>query len=199
MKRNLPGLKHSFENRVSQHFLYNALNSVISLCRQNPDAAAELTGEISTYLQGSLADKPSLITLDEELAHVLSYIHIQQARFPDRLKIALDIEDGIQCLIPAFTLQPLVDNAISHGVIKKRQGGTVGLSIKKLSRSVRITVQDDGTGMTDEQLGSLFKRSNRRHSVYKINCTLKKAGSKGLEIKSACNQGTTVIMEIPAE
>jgi len=191
-------MNHSFENRISNHFLFNSLNSVISLCHKNPEAAAELVGEISTYLQRSMEDKDSLIALDEELEHVLSYMNIQKARFTDRLKVMVDIEDNIQCQIPAFTLQPIFDNAIRHGVLKRKQGGTVSISIKKLPCSVRITVKDDGTGMTDEQLDVLFKRSNKHHSIYKVNHALKTAGIKGLEIKSAYNEGTTVIIEIPS-
>lgn len=187
---------HSFENCVSNHFLFNSLNSVISLCHKDPEAAAELVGEISTYLQRSMEDKPALIPLDEELEHVLSYTNIQKARFPERLKIITDIDDGIQCQIPAFTLQPVVDNAIRHGVLKRKQGGTVGISIKKLPDSVKITIQDDGTGMTDEQLDALLKRRNKR-PICKVNHALRATGIKGLEISSTHNEGTAVIINIP--
>jgi len=192
------GKNNSFEDRVSSHFLFNSLNSVISLCRKDPEAAAALVGEISTYLQRSLADRAFLLSLDEELEHVLAYINIQKVRFSDRLRIVLDIGDNIQCSIPALTLQPIVDNAINHGVLKRKTGGTVSVSIRKLPYSVQITVSDDGVGMTGEQVGLLFKRSNKEHSLYKINHVLQTAGIKGLQIKSVLNEGTTVMIEIPS-
>jgi LytS/YehU family sensor histidine kinase len=190
-------LKPSFESRVSRHFLFNALNSVVALCRKDPEAAALLAGEIGTYLQRSLEGKPSRIALEEELEHVFAYVNIQKARFPDRLKIVTEIEEGLVCLLPAFTLQPLVDNAIRHGILKRKRGGAVGISAQKLTHSVRITVRDDGDGMTAEQLASLFKRHNRHHSLYKVNHLLKKAGCKGLTVNSVQNEGTTVALEIP--
>lgn len=197
-KANMKNRSNSFEDRVSQHFLFNSLNSVVSLCRKNPEAAAELVGEISTYLQKSLNNNTSLVSLDEELEHVLSYMNIQRTRFDDRLNITLDIEDNVQCLLPPFTLQPIVDNAIRHGVLKRKQGGTVSMSIKKLQHSVIITVADDGAGMTGEQLSVLFKRSNKHHSMYRVNHSLKTAGIKKLAIKSTYNKGTAVIIEIPS-
>ncbi|EHQ89672.1 sensor histidine kinase [Desulfosporosinus youngiae] len=192
-------MKNSFENRVSQHFLFNSLNAVASLCRKNPEAAAELVIEISTYLQRSLEDKAPLITLDEELEHVSAYLNIQKARFAGRLNIRLNIEDNIQCLIPAFTLQPIIDNAIIHGVLKRKYGGTVSLSIKKLSHSVQVRVQDDGVGMTMEQVVSLFKgcSEHEHHSIGKINYTLKTVGFSNLDINAVLNEGTTVSFEIP--
>jgi len=191
-------MNNSLENRVSLHFLFNSLNSVAALCRKNPEAAAELVGEISTYLQRSLEDKASLIALDEELEHILSYINIQKVRFQDRLKVSMDIDDDRQCLVPPFILQPIVDNAIRHGVLKRKYGGTVSIVIKKLPHSVQITIKDDGPGMTEEQLDLLLQRSNKHHSIYKVNRVLKIAGSKGLEVKSTYNEGTIVMMEIPS-
>lgn len=194
---NKKKMNNLFETRVSQHFLFNSLNSVVSLCRKNPEAAAELVIEISTYLQKSLEDKTPLISLDEELEHVFSYINIQKARFPDRLKIVVDIEDDIQCLMPAFTLQPIVDNAIRHGVLKRKQGGTVSISIEKLPHSVQVSVKDDGIGMTMEQIFSLTKRWNKHLSIYRVNHTLKTVGFKGLDINSVQNEGTIVAFGIP--
>ncbi|MGI6649676.1 MAG: sensor histidine kinase [Bacillota bacterium] len=188
---------NSFDNRVSRHFLFNALNAVITLCRQNPAAAADLVVDISTYLQRSLEDKEFIIPLDEELEQVISYLNIQKTRFADRLTIEVEIEPGLQGSIPAFTLQPLVDNAIIHGVLKRKGGGWVNLSIKRRPSCIRISVRDDGVGMTTDQLASLFKRGNQHRSLYRVNRNLKKAGFKALEIKSAPNAGTTVSLEIP--
>jgi LytS/YehU family sensor histidine kinase len=184
---------------ISRHFLFNSLNAVAALCRKDPEAAAELVGEISAYLQLSLEEKPSLIPLEEELAHLFSYLRIQQVRFPGRLKIIPDIEAGLTCRLPAFTLQPLADNAAVHGVLPQRAGGTVHISARKMaSGTVRIVIQDDGVGMTPAQLSRLFKKGPQQHSLYRINQALKKAGLPVLSINSGPGQGTTVILEIPA-
>lgn len=187
----------TFESRVSRHFLFNSLNSVIALCHKNPEAAAQLVGEISTYLQKSLEDKSPLIPLEEELEQGLAYLNIQKARFSHRLKIVLDIDDGIRCAIPPFTLQPLIENAVSHGALKRKGVSTVSLSIKKLPHSLAITVKDDGPGMTEEQLNLLLKNGNRQHSLYKVDHALKTAGFEGLEIRSGHDRGTAVAMELP--
>lgn len=192
-------MNNSFEDRVSQHFLFNSLNSAVALCRKDPEAAAGLILEISTYLQKSLEDKAFLIPLEEELEHVSSYVNIQKARFPDRLKIELDLEEDSRYLIPAYTLQPLLDNAIRHGTLKKKQGGTVILSIKKLQHSVRITVQDDGAGIPARQQDTLLKSRNKQHSLYKINHRLKMIGSDGLNVHSLQDEGTTVTFDIPGD
>jgi len=198
-KVNRGNTKNSFENRVSQHLLFNSLNSVISLCRKDPDAAADLVGEISTYLQRSLEDKAVLIPLAEELEHAISYINIQKARFPDRLKIEQDIDVNLQCLLPAFTLQPIIDNAIRHGVLKRNNGGTVSISIKKLPDFVRFSVKDDGEGMDAGQQALLFKSCHSRNSLYKINNVLKKVGFKGLHVESRRTVGTLIAFEIPVD
>lgn len=186
-------------SRISRHFLFNSLNAVAALCRKDPEAAAELVGEISTYLQLSLEEKPFLIPLEEELEHLRSYLQIQQVRFPGRLKIIPHIETGPTCLLPAFTLQPLVDNAVVHGVLPQRAGGTIRISIQKTpSGTVRIVIQDDGVGMTREQLSHLFRKENKHRSLYRINQALKTAGLPVLSITSGANQGTIVTVEIPA-
>jgi LytS/YehU family sensor histidine kinase len=188
----------AFNKRISLHFLFNSLNAVASLCRKNPEAAYDLVIEISTYLQRSLEEKAVLIPLQEELEHVFSYINIQSARFSDRLKIVTDIEEGIQCMIPSSILQPIVDNSIRHGILKRKQGGTVSISIKKEAKSVQIVVKDDGIGMTMKQIDTLFKRYNKHHSLYKANRILKMSGFSGLGIESIKNGGTVITFTIPA-
>lgn len=183
-----------FENRISQHFLYNSLNSVASLCRTDPEAAAELVIEISTFMQKSLETKAPLITLKDELEHVTSYINIQKTRFSNRLEISLDIEENIDCLMPSFTLQPIVDNAIIHGVLKRRQGGTVLLSVQGAPQGVQFKITDSGVGMTTDQLTCLL---DNRSSLFQIDHNLKAHGFDGLIINSKEGQGTDVSFTIP--
>lgn len=186
-----------FDKKVSQHFLFNALNTAVSLCRKNPEAASELIIEISTYLQKSLEDKDILIPLEEELEHVFSYINIQKARFSDRLKVVTDIEGDMKCRIPAFILQPVVDNAIRHGVLKRKRGGMVILTIKRVGQFVQIIVKDDGEGMNVEQINRIYKKCSKDCSLYRINCLLKASGCDRLIINSKRGEGTAVMLTIP--
>jgi two-component system sensor histidine kinase LytS len=170
-----------FAARISRHLLFNALNALVVLCRKDPEAAAGLAAEIGAYLRTGLKAKGRLIELDEELEHVLAYLNIQRTRFPDRLNIILEIEEGTGCLIPPFTLQAVVDNAVRHGALAGRQGGMVSLSVQKRSGTVQIMVKDDGPGMTDEQIARLLQAK----------------GLPGWEIYSSCSAGTTAVKEIP--
>jgi LytS/YehU family sensor histidine kinase len=191
------GTDNSFENRISRHFLFNALNAVITLCRKNPGEAAALAGDIGAYVQRSLEDKAPLIALEEELEHVLAYVNIQKARFFPRLRVALAIEEDLHCLMPAFTLQPLVDNAVRHGVLKRRRGGTVTIAVGKSAGAVVFSVADDGVGMSAAEIDGLFAGQNLRHSMGRVNQNLKKAGFGGLRISSAPGAGTKVTFAIP--
>jgi sensor histidine kinase YesM len=190
--------KDLFANQVFQHFLFNSLNSVASLCRTDPEAAAELVIEISSFLQKSLEKKPSLITLEEELEHVTSYINIQKTRFSNRLEIELHIEETVDCLLPPCTLQPLIDNAVIHGVLKKRAGGMVLLSVQSTPYGIQFRITDNGIGMNAGQLALLLDSCNNIHSLFQIDCKLKANGFKGLTISSIKGQGTEVSFTIPS-
>ena len=186
-----------FENRVSKHFLFNSLNAVASLCYTDPGAAAELVIELSTFLQKSLKKAP-LITLAEEMEHVISYINIQKTRFSNRLEITLDVEKNVNCWLPSFTLQPIVDNAIIHGVLKKRHGGTVLLSVQSSPQGIQFKVTDNGAGMNTGRLTSLLNTCNKHHSLFQVDYKLKTNGFNGLAIDSTEGRGTEVSFTIPS-
>ncbi|MEQ8175637.1 MAG: histidine kinase [Syntrophomonadaceae bacterium] len=188
--------KDLFENKVFQHFLFNSLNSVASLCRTDPEAAAELVIEISTFLQKSLEKKPPLITLAEELEQAASYVSIQKARFANRLEILFEIEEEVECLLPPFTLQPLIDNAVIHGVLKRRPGGIVLLSVQSTPQGVHFKITDNGVGMNSDQLALLLDSCNNVHSLFQIDYKLKANGFNGLTISSVKNRGTEVSFTI---
>lgn len=190
--------KDLFENKVFQHFLFNSLNCVASLCHTDPEAAAELVIEISTFLQKSLEKKPPLITLAEELEYTTSYVSIQKARFADRLEIILEIEEEIECLLPPFTLQPIIDNAVIHGVLKRRPGGIVLLSVQSTPQGAHFRVTDNGVGMNAGQLALLLDSCNNIHSLFQIDNKLKANGFNGLAISSIKGQRTEVSFTIPS-
>lgn len=162
-ERNKKLLKESeflaLQARIQPHFLFNTLNSISRdiMFRQGKDAGT-LVESLSSLLRYSLEQGNGLSTLDSELEIVRQYATIQKYRFKDRIHVIIEEKvDGIQNIIlPAFTLQPLVENAFVHGLEPKVSGGRVLIEIEKCSRGICIQVQDDGVGMSEEQVKNLM-------------------------------------------
>ena len=114
--------------QVNPHFLFNALNTISAITRRDPDKARELIQDLSQFFRSNLKQNINTVTLKEELAHVNSYLSIEKARFTDRLEIKIDIDSELLDIkLPSFTLQPLVENAIKHGISNMLAGGKVSI------------------------------------------------------------------------
>ncbi|SEW42956.1 hybrid sensor histidine kinase/response regulator [[Clostridium] fimetarium] len=190
------------QSQIKPHFLYNALSTIISLCRKDGGQAENLLKDLSNYLRGSLDIDPnhSFISVKQELSLVESYIHIDKARFGERLNVVLDLDDDVMGIeIPAMIIQPIVENAVRHGLMKRISGGTVAISIKKVDMELVISVSDDGQGMNDEKQKSLLDSSLSTSGIAlkNVNKRLINAYGQGLEIQSDFGLGTTVTMRIP--
>mgnify|MGYP000004779588 CR=1 FL=1 len=94
---------------MNPHFLYNALNTISCVCRENPDRARELILTLSSYYRQALENDQYMLSLHTELYHVASYLELEQARFEEKLVVELDVEDDLNCKVPSFILQPLVE------------------------------------------------------------------------------------------
>ncbi|GAD90182.1 putative two-component histidine kinase [Vibrio halioticoli NBRC 102217] len=130
--------------QVNPHFLFNALNTISAITRRNPDKARELIQHLSQFFRGNLKRNTEFVTLREELAHVNSYLTIEKSRFVDRLEVDIDIaEHLLEQMVPSFTLQPLVENAIKHGVSNLLDGGVVRIYSSEDSKGYKITVEDN--------------------------------------------------------
>ena len=105
----------ALQSQVNPHFLYNALNTISCVCRENPDRARELILTLSSYYRQALENDQYMLSLHTELYHVASYLELEQARFEEKLVVELDVEDDLNCKVPSFILQPLVENAVRHG------------------------------------------------------------------------------------
>lgn len=193
--------------QINPHFLFNSLNTIASFCRTNPDKARELILELSVYMRRNLDSSKGFIPLEEELNQITSYLAIEQARFGDKIKALLDIEKGCSHYpIPSLIIQPIVENAVKHGIKPKEGSGTVKIKIYKDSSHLQIVVQDDGIGMSKEKLALLLDRMNsdlEYHStgvgLRNSHCRLKQIyGTEyGLKIQSEAGKGTTVSFSIP--
>nr|WP_319553675.1 sensor histidine kinase [uncultured Vibrio sp.] len=167
--------------QVNPHFLFNALNTISAITRRDPDKARELIQNLSHFFRSNLKQNINTVTLKEELAHVNSYLSIEKARFTDRLEVEIDIEpELLDIKLPSFTLQPLVENAIKHGVSNMLEGGKVRIYSQAHPQGHLITVEDNagsfkppsdnhsGLGMeiVDKRLTNQFGRD----SALKITC-----------------------------
>lgn len=191
----------ALQAQIQPHFLYNTLNTITAFCRTNPMKAAEILEELSNYLQGKFRfNSMALIPLEQELELVKSYLAIEQVRFGKRLHIVFCIETDSNPLIPPLIIQPLVENAVKHGVYPKRAGGTVQISIKKAEKGIIIMVADDGVGMTPNKLECLLNDKNVQEvgiGIQNTNKRLQKNYGYGLDIQSSINNGTTITIKIP--
>ncbi|EPO5777657.1 LytS/YhcK type 5TM receptor domain-containing protein [Vibrio harveyi] len=161
--------------QVNPHFLFNALNTISAITRRDPDKARELIQNLSHFFRSNLKQNINTVTLKEELAHVNSYLSIEKARFTDRLEVEIDIEpELLDIKLPSFTLQPLVENAIKHGVSNMLEGGKVKIYSQAHPQGALITVEDNagsykppkenhsGLGMeiVDKRLSNQFGRDS---------------------------------------
>lgn len=189
------------QSQIKQHFLYNSLNSIVSLCYSDSERAGNLLGELSHYLRSILEIDPhhSFIELRKEISLVNSYLELEKARFGQRLRILFNYDPAVEDYqIPAFLIQPIVENAIRHGVMGRMAGGTVAISIKKQLKEIVISIKDDGVGIEEDKLQLLLKdTSDGSIGLKNVNKRLENEYGENLHIQSAKNEGTCITMRIP--
>lgn len=182
-------------SQIQPHFLYNALTSIYRLCDVKPEAAKEAVSNFSKYLRGNLDSikQTQMISFAEELKHLQAYLSLEKIRYGDYLKVEYNIEVA-GFFIPPLTVQPLVENAVNHGVSDLPDGGTVTISTKEKDDCYEIRVSDNGVGFNpDEQ-----KNDGRSHvGIANVRSRLKIMCNGTLEIKSEIGKGTETIINIP--
>jgi two-component system sensor histidine kinase LytS len=189
--------------QINPHFLFNALNTIVSFCRTNPENARNLLIELSEFFRRSLKAARDFVTLKEELEQVESYLTLEQARFGQRLIIKQDVaSDTLDILIPTFILQPLVENAVKHGLLSKTDGGTVEIAAQRSGQQIKISISDTGLGIPQciqKQILEYGYGKGAGVGLTNVNERLKAIyGPKhALIINSVEGQGTTVILHIP--
>jgi signal transduction histidine kinase len=190
-------------SQIKPHFLYNALNSIAALCIDEPHKAEELTLDLSQYLRSSFDFKQldSLTTIENELDLVKAYINIEKARFGARLYVEYDVDTNLDIRIPPLILQPLVENAIRHGLMSNLRGGTVKISVKKEADTiVSFAVEDNGCGMSQKKCEEILKPDVNKKGVglWSISQRIKLLYGNSIRIESAEGIGTKVFFDIPA-
>jgi len=188
-------------SQIQPHFLYNALNSIAALCVEDSRQAEKLTLDLSQYFRIGLNFKQmdTFTTLENELELTKAYLNIEKVRFGDRLAIEYNIDANPNRLIPPLVLQPLVENAIKHGLMSNERGGTVTISILEQDDKLRFAVEDNGCGMSvakrQEVLGSGSERGGI--GLRNISRRIKLLYDSSLQVNSTVGMGTKVSFELP--
>ena len=182
--------------QLNPHFLFNSLNTLAVLVReQNSSAASRMLDLLAGVLRQVLrTDRPQVIPLEEELRFLSQYLEIEQVRFSDRLDVHWDIQhEARSALLPDFLMQPLVENAIKHGVTKRADGGTISIAARIVGTSLELSVHNDGgvispSAQRIEGVG-LTNTKERLRTLY--------GGAASVTIESSNTYGTTVLLKIP--
>ncbi len=189
----------ALSSQINPHFLFNTLNSVASLIRQDPEQARQVVYKLSKILRRLLRKQDNLVTLREELSFIDDYLAIEMVRFGDKLHFVKDVEpDCLDMLVPSMLLQPLVENSIRHGLASKVAGGTIRVRGTKADKRLQITVEDDGVGIPEAKLARLFENGI---GVNNVNERLKVLYGDNYKmwIDSRPSEGTSTGVEIPEQ
>lgn len=191
--------------QINPHFLFNSLNTIASFCRTAPAQARELILDLSRYMRRNLDSSRGLIKLSEEIGQTNAYLAIERARFGGRVRAEIELGPGAEdCVTPPLIIQPLVENAVRHGILQKPEGGLVRLCARREDGHLLVEVRDDGVGMEPEQvdaitaavkLESLTEGIGARNSNQRLMQIYGPA--YGMVVQSAPGRGTSISLRIP--
>ncbi|MCO7175460.1 ATP-binding protein [Sporolactobacillus kofuensis] len=212
---SLLNMKHSFrkaldmevaflQSQIKPHFLFNALNSIAALSYTDMGASRKLITHLADYLRGSFqfSNIQKCVPFSQEMHLVRTYVAIEKARFKDRIHIEYAIDEQLDSIkLPPLLIQPLVENAIRHGISKREEGGRVKVSAFVAGEDYVIKVEDNGVGMPRERFDQLEKRTDSERGVglKNISSRLKYEYGTELNVQSEPEKGTCISFRIPAE
>lgn len=189
----------ALQSKINPHFLFNALNAISSSIRLNPDTARQLIFNLSRYLRYNIElNDDEQIDIKKELYQIKDYIAIEQARFGDKLTVIYDIDDEVNCRVASLLIQPLVENAIVHGIQPCRGKGVVTISIAQSGSQVRIAVRDTGHGIDPHIIEQLDTNEMPVNKIGLINVhhRVKLLYGEGLHIRRL-EPGTEIAFYVP--
>ena len=193
--------------QINPHFLYNTLDTIVWLAEGgDQEKVVSMVGSLSDFFRTSLGQGKDVVTVKDEIKHVVSYLEIQQVRYQDILDYSVDIPEEIHdCLIPKITIQPLVENALYHGIKNKRGKGLITVTGVRENSNIFIYVTDNGMGMTKERLDQISDKINKvsdEDDIFGLNninerIRLKFGSRYGIHIESVYGEGTTASVMLP--
>jgi LytS/YehU family sensor histidine kinase len=193
----------ALQAQINPHFFFNTLNTIIMYSRTNPNRARRLLIRLADFFRQALKQHGNFITLKEELEFVNTYLVLEKARFGPKLQIIQDIEQGLlEEQIPRLTLQPLVENAVKHGITPKLGPGAIKITAYRDGQEMVLIVKDDGVGISPERMGLVLLPgygSGNGVGLSNVHERLKGLYGEtyGLRVQSTPNQGTTITMRVP--
>ena len=183
-------------SQMRPHFIFNVLTTISALCHNKAPAAESAILTFSRYLRGNIdcLSKTDLIPFKEEMEHVQYYIELEQLRFDDRVMADFELED-MDFMVPALSIQPLVENAVKHGITKKPEGGLIVISSVLENNHHVITIEDDGAGF---DMSKPFDTSRVHVGLSNSRERMIRLLNASFDISSTPGEGTTITIRIPA-
>ena len=186
--------------QISPHFIYNALAAVAGDIHARPEEARELLIDFAEFTRYLFRDGRSYVTLAEEMAHVERYLRLERARFRDKLNITYDVPLSTRAaVVPAMSIQPLVENAVRHGVEQRAGGGRISIKAHVTGGDVELWITDDGNGIDPEHVPALLAGARGGIGLSNVDARLRATFGEryALRIDSMPGHGTTVVMTVP--
>lgn len=188
--------------QISPHFIYNSLAAIASFVRTDPTRARELILEFADFTRYTLRRSGPFASLSEELTNVERYLMLEQARFGDRLTVSLLVApEVLPVLVPSLTIQPLVENAVQHGIESKTGTGRIAINAQDLGADAEITIDDDGVGASPETMRELLsgQRGGDHVGLGNVDARLRQTygDDYGLVVETAPGAGMRVSFRVP--
>jgi two-component system, LytTR family, sensor kinase len=186
--------------QISPHFIYNALAVVAADIDARPDEARELLIEFAEFTRYLFRDRRSYVTLGEEVDHVERYLRLERARFRDSLHVSVDVPTETRsAVVPAMSVQPLVENAVRHGVERRAGTGRVAIAARVSGEDVELLVSDDGIGIEPHRLPAVIAGAGGGIGLSNVDARLRATFGEryALRIESRAGAGTTAVMTVP--
>jgi two-component system LytT family sensor kinase len=186
--------------QISPHFIYNALAAVASFIHSRPEEARELLTEFAEFIRYAFARQRAYVTVADELRNAEKYLRLEQARFGERLKVRVQVDpEVLQAVLPVLSLQPLVENAVRHGVESRPDGGLVAIEGIDLGNDVALRVTDDGAGIDPDTARDALAGQGPGIGLGNVHGRLQSTFGEGygLEVEAPGGPGTTVVMTLP--
>lgn len=192
-------------DQINPHFLYNTLESIrmLALMGEN-EKTADSISQLGRFLRRAISRTQTLVRADEEIAHVKTYINLQKLRYPKRFDVLFDIDESINdCMMLKFTLQPLIENSITHGFASVRSGGIISVCAYTEKKYAVFSVSDNGCGITEERLREInegvFENGGDHIGLKNVNRRLQLAFGEHILVQSKKGKGTIVTFKIPQD
>jgi two-component system LytT family sensor kinase len=190
----------SLRAQISPHFIYNALAAVAASIRPRPAEARELLTEFAEFIRYAFATQRPYVTLADELGYVERYLRLEQARFAERMVVRVDVDpDILPATVPVLSVQPLVENAVRHGIEPRPEGGTLVIEGRSIGNDVQLSIRDDGCGITPEAAERALAGEGRGIGLWNVQSRLRATfgDDYGLQVRPAATTGTEVIVTLP--